>query len=91
MLSGAHLRPPLTIPLPVFFVGPVCGRVCLGCEKDEGWRKAAILADLDDQNEADMKADELVRVPEEEAQGGGGANATAGAGAGAGAGGEALA
>lgn len=85
------MRPPLTIPLPVFFVGPVCGRVCLGCEKDEGWRKAAILADLDDQNEADMKADELVRVPEEEAQGGGGANATAGAGAGAGAGGEALA
>ena len=72
-------------------MGPVCGRVCLGCEKDEGWRKAAILADLDDQNEADMKADELVRVPEEEAQGGGGANATAGAGAGAGAGGEALA
>lgn len=87
------MRPPLTIPLPVFFVGPVCGRVCLGCEKDEGWRKAAILADLDDQNEADMKADELVRVPEEEAQGGGGggASASAGAGAGAGAGGEALA
>lgn len=51
---------------PVYFIGPVCKRVCMGCEKDEGWRKAAILADIDGQYEADAKTDDLMRVPAEE-------------------------
>ena len=38
----------------------------MGCEKDEGWRKAAILADIDGRYEADAKADDLMRVPAEE-------------------------